>query len=547
VTRLLPAGRRTETVGEAAGLVFTTGWEEAQALAVAVRGEQLGGVEDVVPADDSVGILLDPDVVDVATVLEQAAGLRADERPAASRKLEVEVCFDGADRSAVADRAGMSVEEVVAQLTERPLRVGWLGFMPGFPYLVGLPEPLASIPRLERPRARAPAGAFAVGGGYAGIYPRASPGGWNVLGRTAIELFDPERPQPATFTPGDLLQLRPVESLPASGTAGGASRRPVTASSSRCCRVLEAGTLSLVQDRGRFGVAHLGVPRAGPADPLRHLIANLAVGNLESCAVLEVTMSGPSLRFDCDAYVALVGDCPLRIDGREMPPSTVQLVERGQIASVGSVGGCLHAYLGISGGIDVPAVLGSRSADATSGLWPGPLRCGDVLDLGPAGRARGRWFEPPKQAPVLRIDPGPDAAGAAGIPSFMALLTTDWEVAVESDRVGTRLRPLDPHAQSGVVPPRSARAGIASRSTVTGAVQLPPDGCPIVLGPDHGTVGGYPVVAVVRRSSLADSGQLRPGDVVRFERAGSDHLDALGSRARRSVTGWMSTGLDGGH
>ncbi|MGA8679143.1 MAG: hypothetical protein WB592_01590, partial [Acidimicrobiales bacterium] len=167
--------------------------------------------------------------------------------------------------------------------------------------------------------------------------------------------------------------------------------------------------------------------------------------------------------------------------------------------------------------------------------------------LGPAGRARGRWFEPPKQAPVLRIDPGPDAAGAAGIPSFMALLTTDWEVAVESDRVGTRLRPLDPHAQSGVVPPRSARAGIASRSTVTGAVQLPPDGCPIVLGPDHGTVGGYPVVAVVRRSSLADSGQLRPGDVVRFERAGSDHFDALGSRARRSVTGWMSTGLDGGH
>ncbi|HXY43805.1 MAG TPA: carboxyltransferase domain-containing protein [Acidimicrobiales bacterium] len=543
--RARPVLRPTTPMGESAGLVFTTGWEEAQALARALRRQPLDGLEDVVPAADSVGLLLHPEVAEVAGVLERAARLQADDRPHEPTRHEVAVCFDGPDRLAVADRLGLTVEAVVALLCEKPLRVGWLGFMPGFPYLVDLPGRLASLPRLSQPRTRVRPGAFALAGGYAGIYPAASPGGWNVLGRTATPLFDAGRPEPATFSPGDLLQLRSVESLPVEPEAGGQERRPVTACGPRRLRVLDAGSLTLVQDAGRLGVAHLGVPRAGPADPLRHLVANIAVGNPETTAALEITMSGPRLLFLCDAYVALVGDCSLQIDGREMPASTVQLVEGGQTVSIGGTRRSVRAYLGVSGGIAVPPVLGSRSADATSGLWPGPLRVGDELDLGRGGRARGRWFEQPPRPALLEVDAGPDGAGDGSGPSALAaLLTTDWEVAVESDRVGTRLRPLDPEA-GGQMPPGSIPPPIASRATVTGAVQLPPDGCPVVLGPDHGTVGGYPVVAVVRRTSMRESGQLRPGDRVRFVEATTRAADPLGAQAQRAVTGWMSTELEG--
>jgi KipI family sensor histidine kinase inhibitor len=562
-------------MGESAGLVFTAGPEEAQALARAVRAELSPGIEDVVPAADSVGLLVDPDVADLGDVLRLAAGLASDNDPGRSRIVEVEVCFDGPDIAVVAERARLSVPEVLAMVVGSRLSVGWLGFMPGFPYLVGLAEPLESVPRLDRPRTRVPAGAFAIAGGYAGIYPQATPGGWNVLGRTAVQLFDAKRPEPVTFAPGDLVRVRPVDSLSSTAqtVAGGQLddgqpsdgqpndgqpndgqpnrwRPAIAAAGPRRLTVIEAGPLTSVQDRGRIGKAHLGVPRAGPADPLRHLIANIAVGNPETAAVLEVTVSGPTLRFGCDAYIALVGDCPLRIDGREMPPSTVQLVEYGQTVTVGTVRRTLHAYLGISGGVEVPTVLGSRSGDATSGLWPGALRGGDELDLGPAGRPRGRWFEPPASPGVLRVHRGPDGPASE---AFSALVATDWTVDAHSDRVGTRLRPAatgprDSGARAHGGPSLSAGLRpIASRATVTGAVQVPGDGCPIVLGPDHGTVGGYPVVAVISRSSLADSGELRPGDEVRFEHAGTEQTDRPEPLARRSVSGWMSTEIDGEH
>jgi KipI family sensor histidine kinase inhibitor len=547
-----PAGRSVAELGETGGLVFTAGHLEAQSLAQALRAEAVPGVRDVVPAADSVGVFVDTAVARVADVLEFASRLVAPPLAGRGRRVEVPVVFDGPDLGAVAECAGLSPDELVVLLEEEPLRVGWLGFMPGFPYLVQLPAALASIPRLERPRARVPAGAFALAGGCAGIYPQATPGGWNVLGTTAVRLFDAARTDPATFAPGDLLQLRSVAALGGEPTAP--PRPAITARGGRRCSVVSGGALSLVTDLGRGGVGHLGVPPAGPADPLRHLIANLAVGNAGTCAAIEVTLSGPTLRFGCDAFVALVGDCSLSIDGRLMPASSVQLVERGQSVSVGSVRGGLRAYLAISGGIDSPAVLGSKSADGASGLWPGPLRPGDELDLGMPGRARGRWVDPPAGPMVLPVTPGPDAGGA-GASRLQALLESTFEVAAESNRVGTRLRQAGGGAALGGAGAGGAGGGaggqavaggarpVASRAMVVGAVQVPADGCPLVLGPDHGTVGGYPVLAVVSRDGLERCGQLRPGTLVRFEVADPVGLDTVAKRAAGSLRGWMSTEL----
>jgi len=538
--------------------VLTGGPGESQALATAVRAQQWNDIVDVVPAAGSLGIIADADAGadSVADLLHLAASLAVAHTERAERRFEVEVCFDGADLDGVAAAAGVSRPALIALLETTPLTVGWIGFMPGFPYLLGLPASLEDLPRLHRPRAMVPPGAFALAGGYAGIYPTATPGGWNVLGRTSFVLFDPEVPPYATLSPGDSIFVRGVPSL-APGTApgtGAGSRAPLTAAGqSRRLVVTEPGVLTTVQDRGRLGVAHVGVPPAGPADPQSHAVANAAVGNLPGAATLEITMSGPTLRFDSASFVAVVGDCPTWIDGREMPPAAVQLVCAGQSLRVGPMRSGVHAYVGIAGGVEVPRRLGSRSSDIVTGIPPGPLRAGDELAVGEPGRARGRWALPTGGDPgVLRLELGPDGLddGALG-----RLLGSEWTVHPESNRVGTRLSPAgsdtagsDTVASADLESADLESEGAArvrggsgpSRPTVTGAVQLPPDGSPVLLGPDHGTVGGYPVVGVLTPASLSRAGQLRPGDRVRFEEWHTgDPGDDLVS-ADRLVGGWMA-------
>jgi KipI family sensor histidine kinase inhibitor len=528
-------GRRVATMGEAAGLVFTSGSDESQALAAALRASPCPGLEDIVPAADSVGVLVDPETIPVEAVLELAAGLWVTGLASEPKGIDVEVCFDGPDLAGVADAAHTAAGDLVASLEAATLTVGWLGFMPGFPYLLGLPAPLRSVPRFVRPRAKVAAGAFAIANGYAGIYPATSPGGWSVLGRTGFTMFDAARATPATLAPGDVVRLRSVDAVTELEPP---HRAPVRATGARRLLVVDTGVMTLVEDGGRIGVAHLGVPRAGPADPLRHAIANVAVGNAEGAAALEITAGGARLRFGCDAFVALVGDGPMHVDGRETPPSTTQLVEQGQTVVIGALRTGLRAYLGIGGGLELPAQLGSRSSDAVSGIWPGPLRSGDELDLGTPGLARGRWFEPAAEHPaVLQLCPGPDEAGGE---SFAALVDSCWEVAGDSNRMGTRLRRVSGGRESAVADEANRASPLfPSRATVVGAVQLPPDGGPLVLGPDHGTVGGYPVVAVLRRPSLSAAGQLRQGDVVVFEESHGFANTSVVSVARRSVTGWM--------
>ncbi len=531
-------------LGRSAGLVLTGGPTEAQALATAVRSRQWSGVRDVVPAASSVGIIGDAgtsmaDVLELAASLPGAAGRRD------GKRFEVAVCFDGPDLAGVAGAAGMSADALVGLLDGLVLEVGWIGFMPGFPYLLGLPPPLDSLPRLDRPRAAVPAGAFAVAGGYAGIYPTATPGGWNVLGRTSFGLFDPDSPPYATLSPGDSIELRADAALalalapPEAPSPGG--RPPLTVSGlARRLVVIDAGVLTTVQDDGRAGVAHLGVPPAGPADRQSHALANVAVGNAAGDAAIEITLSGPTLRLASATFVALVGDCPLWIDGREMPPAGVQLVDAGQEVRVGRLRSGARAYLGIAGGVELPHRLGSRSCDSVTAIPPGPLQAGDELALGQPGRPRGRWTLPTwAGTAVLRIELGPDAVDDGELARLWA---TEWTVHADSNRVGTRLSPSD--GPAALAAPAAYRP-VDSRATVTGAVQLPPDGCPVVLGPDHGTVGGYPVLGVLTQAGLSRAGQLRPGERVRFEpwRPGDPADDLV--PASRLVSGWTATEAGG--
>jgi biotin-dependent carboxylase-like uncharacterized protein len=424
---------------------------------------------------------------------------------------------------------------VVEQLTGTDLVVAFLGFLPGFAYLEGLSPTLASVPRRSSPRPVVGAGSLGIAGGFAGVYPQASPGGWQLLGRTGLALFDPDSPPFATLRPGDAVRLRAVSDP---GVPGARARPPLRSDSARTAAVEAPGLLSMVQDLGRLGVAHLGVPRAGAVDAFALRAANRLVGNEDGAGALEITALGPGLRFDGPGHLAVVGGAEVSLDGRAVEADTVVPVGPGQVLSVGRARQELRCYLAVGGGLDTTPVLGSRSSDVLTGLGPGPLRPGDVLGIGPPTRPRGRVVRPAGHpGHVLGVMAGPDGLGAGDADQLAATL---WVVESDSDRVGVRLlgdEPLDGPA-----------SGVVSRGMVTGAVQVPPDGQPVVLQCDHATVGGYPVVATVVRADLGVLAQCRPGDVVRF--AVVDVGEANRARASaersldRSVVGWYPVRSD---
>ena len=267
--------------------------------------------------------------------------------------------------------------------------------------------------------------------------------------------------------------------------------------------VERAGPLLTVQDRGRPGLAHLGVPPSGAADRRAFEDGNALVGNTLDAACLEATLIGPVLRLGAPTLVAVTGaEAGARLDGVPLPRGEART---GMLLELGRCTEGVRAYVAIRGGIAVEPVLGSRSHDLLTGLGPPPLRDGDVVAVGEPHRCQTpskRCLTPFRGE--LAVVPGPRSDWYA----LDGLLATEWRVSASSNRIGTRLEgpPLE----------RLRDGELLSEGVVTGAIQVPPSGRPILLGPDHPTTGGYPVIAVVRGSDLPLAGQLAPGTTVRF-------------------------------
>ena len=546
--------------GDSAWLVEVDGIEAAQRLASSLQQEFAASaapiaIGDVVVGFRSVVVHVDPLTNDPQRCQSWFAGLdgsvqtgsEATDLLAAGRRVEIPTTFDGPDLDEVAASAGLTADAVIELLTGCELRVAFLGFSPGFPYLVGLPPVLEGVQRRATPRTSVPAGSVALAGGFAAVYPQPTPGGWMLVGRTSLPLFDPEVPPYARLRAGDIVRFRPtnpeatVSQVDTGRTASPTRRPPRRAQSRRFVEVLEPGLLTLVEDGGRTSVASIGIPDAGPADPDSMRLANRLVGNPDDAAAIEVTARGPTLRFRADAHIAVVAATrdaiDLTIDGHTVGSDTVVPVSNGQTLSVGQLRHGLRAYIGIAGGVEIPTVVGSRSSDVLSGLGLGPLVAGDELDLGAPRHPRG--FLTPTRSDgsasdpsVIRIIEGPHRFGPEGL---AVLCSTRWRVSDASNRVGLRLS-----APGAVL---STPGRIESSGMVTGAVQVPPDGQPIVLMPDHATVGGYPVIACVIAADLARLGQLRGGD-----RLGFESVTQLASRHRlieherllaNRVSGWF--------
>ncbi|MFD3375885.1 MULTISPECIES: biotin-dependent carboxyltransferase family protein [unclassified Streptomyces] len=285
----------------------------------------------------------------------------------------------------------------------------------------------------------------------------------------------------------------------------------------RALAVVRAGALTTVQDQGRPGHAHLGVPRSGALDAPAAALVNRLVGNPPGAALLETTLNGCDVRPRSTVTVAVGGaPCPVTVDGRPAAWGAPVRVPAGALLSVGTAVSGVRSYVGVSGGVAVEPVLGSRSTDLLSGLGPPPLADGTVLPLGTPMTPHARVDVVPQPRPptelVLRVTLGPrdDWFTTAAI---RTLTTHTYRVSSASNRIGLRTE--------GPALERALPGELPSEGMVLGAIQVPPDGRPVVFLADHPTTGGYPVIAVVRPTDLPATAQATPGTPVRFVQVGT--------------------------
>jgi KipI family sensor histidine kinase inhibitor len=462
-------------------------------------------VVEIVPGAETVVVIVsDTDALDsVRRTVEALEG--ADDRggrdDASTREVVLDVVYDGDDLVDVADAAGLTIEDVVALHSGAIYRCDFCGFAPGFAYLSGL-GPRLHLPRRATPRPSVPAGSVAIAGPYTAAYPSASPGGWHLLGRTDATLWDLDADPPALIMPGTTVRFNPIWAGSVPDTARIPPRRrigtnPAQIGGSPGLRVVNAGVATSLQDRGRPGYAYLAVPGSGAVDRRSADLVNRLVGNPPEAAVLE-TAGGLVLEAIAPAMVA------------DSTTGAVHALVPGRTIAVDPAVGETWGYLAVRGGFAAAPVLGSRSWDSLSKLGPQPAQTGDTLAVGDdPGRpvaTEQAPHPPPEPTTVVRVGIGPRADWFA--PEALGVLTsTEWSVTATS-RVGVRL--------GGPPLVRTNTAELPSEGLVVGAIQVPPDGQPVVMLADHPTTGGYPVITVVDESDVGRLAQCPPGSAVRF-------------------------------
>ncbi len=509
-----PGGISLRPVGDRALLAELPGLPEVLSVQAQLRQDPVEGQVDVVPAARTVLVTVG-DARQVAALAERLRTLDLDLTAGQDDTLiTIEVQYDGDDLADVAARTGLSEEAVVAAHTATPWVAAFGGFAPGFAYLTG-GDPRLEVPRRDSPRTAVPAGSVALAGDFSAVYPRESPGGWQLIGRTDAVLWDIHRTEPALISPGNRVRFTAVRELVevrSGAGAGGATPAPENPG----LTVVHPGLYSALQDLGRPGLMALGVAGAGALDRAALRQANRLVGNASGSTVIESVHGGLVLEADEDQVLAVTGaDVDLTIslpDEGEREPALCApfLLRAGEVLRQSPPASGLRTYTAVRGGFEAEEVLGSRSTDSMSGLGPPALAPGMRLAVGrPApGSTVGNPEEPRRAgAPeVLRVIPGPREDWFDD--GLVRLCSTDWTVTAQSNRIGLRL--------DGPALGRSRGGELPSEGTVRGALQVPPSGLPVLFLADHPVTGGYPVIAVVVTADLDRAAQLAPGSVVRF-------------------------------
>ena len=374
-----------------------------------------------------------------------------------------------------------------------------------------------------------PAGSVAIAGNFSGVYPQASPGGWQIIGTTPVRMWDIDRDPGALFQPGYRVRFFDMDasgrmvSLPEPA----ARQERAVAADAPQFRVLAAPMPAVFQDLGRFGQTGQGVSASGALDRGAFNAANRIVGNPANAPALELALGGFSFESNCRAVVGLAGaPCPVTVrdaEGREQQFPAYQPIalEPGDVVTIGQPKKGMRAYLTVRGGFDVAPVLGSAVTDTLAIVGPAPVTAGAVLVLKGDGEGLSSVsttetaaFDPPSAGDVVTLDvvlgPRTDWFTEKGIETLTNQL---WQVTPQSSRVGIRL--------AGDVPlERRDSAELPSEGTATGAIQVPHSGQPVLFLADHPLTGGYPVIGAVAEYHLDLAGQIPVNARIRFRPIG---------------------------
>jgi KipI family sensor histidine kinase inhibitor len=474
---------------------------DRRALLAALRAAP--GIADVILAEESGAVVLtaNAQLADATAIVHELLSFAPAPVPASAPVLApahhtIRVLYNGPDLPDLAARLSLPIDDLITLHSAPDYEVTMLGFMPGFAYLRGL-DPRLVVERRAEPRPRVPANSVAIAAGYTGIYPSASPGGWHLLGEALDHRpFDGDA---ATLAVGDRVRFERAERASVMKAGGSVTTDEIIVPRGAHLEVRRAQGPALVIDGGRIGHMHEGVPRGGPMVAEALANANVAAGNAAGAAAIEV--------YGLFEIVARGGGVLVADDS-----GASRALDDGEGYVVATEGRTRVRYLAVSGGIDVPVVLGGRGTMLGAGIggYAGRIvKRGDRLGLGSEighGRERESVRAGDEGADVVIVD-GPDADEGV----LSAIDGATYVVGARSDRVGTR---LEGEALPSVQTARDRR----STPMVQGAIELTPAGL-VVLGPDHPTTGGYPAVAVVRSDSIGRLLQIPVGGRVRLARS----------------------------
>ncbi|MBE8590097.1 5-oxoprolinase/urea amidolyase family protein [Pseudomonas sp. MAFF 301449] len=527
-------------------LVELNDLDETLALFDALMAEPIAGVEEIVPAARTLLIQFRPSAIERQALVDRIAGRDLSQRrEGEQRRVEIPVHYNGEDLDEVATLLGISRNEVIQRHTAHDYSVAFCGFAPGFAYLTGGAG--FQVPRRQTPRTRIPAGAVALAGDFSGVYPQASPGGWQIIGVTPLQMWDLNRTEPALLRPGYKVRFTDAGPLPANGLPTPAAAARPTDPGGAYLEITHPGLHSVLQDMGRPGQTGQGVSRSGALDLGALRAANRAVGNRSDMACVESVLGGLSLVCHGRAVIAITGaHTPVTItsaSGLQWAASNYQPIELdvGDRVSLGAPLAGLRSYLAIRGGFEVAPVLGSLSTDTLAQVGPAALAAGDRLGFTTLTTGtsvslnEAPAFELPTAADIVTLDvvmgPRTDWFTEDAIQRLTRQL---WRVTSQSNRVGIRLAGDTPLT-------RSNPQELPSEGTSVGAIQVPASGQPVLFLADHPLTGGYPVIAAVATHHLDLAGQIPINAQIRFNPLGGFHeiqpsTDASSSTADAKTT-----------
>lgn len=498
---------------------------EALALFDALNNNPVEGIREIIPAARTLLISFDPYAISDDALIDAVTVLAGGERKAASGALvDIPVRYDGEDLAEVAGILGMSVEDVIRLHGESDYVAAFTGFAPGFAYLSGGDQRL-KVPRRKSPRTQVPAGAVGLAGEFSGIYPKTSPGGWQLIGTTPLAMFDIDRVPAALLQPGSRIKFRDMAKdaayeIKALNTPKAGPAVPAKADAVSSIEILSLGLPVLFQDLGRAGQAGQGISVSGAADRASFKAANRIVGNPANTTALEITLGGLSFIMRGQGVMVLTGATAAisitGVDGSRIsaPHHTAIALDDGDVVSFGTPEAGMRSYLALRGGFDIAPVLSSTATDTLAQIGPAAPVIGDVVAIRPAAAGslvltQETSFAMPSATGTVVLDvvmgPRTDWFSEAAVESFLA---QEWSVTPQSSRVGIRL--------SGDALERANHGELPSEATVRGALQVPASGQPVLFLADHPLTGGYPVIANVAGHHLDLAGQIPVGAKIRF-------------------------------